>query len=204
MISIHWEVIVGSIYSYSFILLVSQHWDVIIVSLYAHYKFLLFYLSHPRFDLSLFVSFFRFSSLGHHLMFYLCSFLVPLVSHHWDAILDSSFYIKLIYLFLFFFHHQDVILGSIYVEFSFIWFPIIGMSSYVLPRISRLFLSVLIIVTPSQFVSMFVLSCFGFQTLGCHPTFCIGSLLVPLISNHWEVILSSIYGCSFVPLISHH
>ena len=103
MISIHWEVIVGSIYSYSFILLVSQHWDVIIVSLYAHYKFLLFYLSHPRFDLSLFVSFFRFSSLGHHLMFYLCSFLVPLVSHHWDAILDSSFYIKLIYLFLFFF-----------------------------------------------------------------------------------------------------
>ena len=32
----------------------------------------------------------------------------------------------------------------------------------------------------------------------------IGSLLVPLVFNHWEVILSSIYGCSFVPLISRH
>ena len=32
----------------------------------------------------------------------------------------------------------------------------------------------------------------------------IGSLLVALIFNHWEVILSSIYGCSFVPLISRH
>ena len=142
----------------------------------------------------------RFSSLGHHLMFILSSIGFPSLGCH-----PRFQFVSKAYLFVpFVFHHWDAILGSIYVEFSFIWFPIIGKSSYVLPRISQLFLSFLIIVTPSQFVSMFVLSSFAFQTLGCHHTLCIGSLLVPLISNHWEVILSSIYGCSFVPLISHH
>ena len=40
-----------------------------------------------RSTLSLFVCSFDFSSLGPHLRFSLCLFLVPLVSHHWDAIL---------------------------------------------------------------------------------------------------------------------
>ena len=40
-----------------------------------------------RSTLSLFVCSFDFSSLGPHPRFSLCLFLVPLVSHHWDAIL---------------------------------------------------------------------------------------------------------------------
>ena len=125
--------------------------------------------------------FLLFSSLRRHPRFYICSILVTLVSNSWDAIL-----------------------GSNYVEFLFIWFPIIRIWSYFLPRISRDCL-------------------FRFSSLWCHRSFClcsflvrlvskhldailhsIGSLLVPLISNHWEVILSSIYGCSFVPFISRH
>ena len=71
----------------------------------------------------------------------------------------------------FVFHHRNTVLGSNYVEFLFIWFPIIRIWSYVLPKISRLFLSFLIIVKQSWFLSMFVLSSFGFQTFGCHPMF---------------------------------
>ena len=53
-------------------------------------KYLIGYVlggQNGRSTLSLFVCSFDFSSLGPHLRFSLCLFLVPLVSHHWDAIL---------------------------------------------------------------------------------------------------------------------
>ena len=149
---------------------------------------------HP----SLFICSFCFLSLGPYPRFYVCSILVTLVSNSWHAILGSTYKISRLFLWLlifvtlsmgchpcfctrflskayffvpFVFRHRNTVLGSNYVEFLFIWFPIIRIWSYVLPRISRLFLSFLVIVTPSWFLSMFVLSSFGFQTFGCHPTF---------------------------------
>ena len=66
-------------------------------------------------------------------------------------------------------HDWDVIRGSMYVRFQFLWSSIVGMPSQVLPKISQLFLWFLIVVTPSQFLSMFVLRSFGFQTFLCYP-----------------------------------
>ena len=151
--------------------------------------------------------FIGFPSLGCCRWFYLslfnCSSFVLLTHHHWDSILGSIYrrpqvlqfsmnvmsaqFLSKAYLFFFLLFFITRTPSQVYLCL-FIWFPIIGMSSYVIPRISRLFLLFLIVVTPQQFLSMFVLSSqypnigipsyimyrfivssFYFQSLGSHP-----------------------------------
>ena len=103
--------------------------------------------------------------------------------------------------FPFVFHHWDAILGSIHVC-SFGFQSLECHPMLYLGLVDYFFCFSSLWRHRSFYLCSFLVP--SIQTLGFHPTLCIGSLLVPSIFNHWEVIRSSIYGCSFVPLVSHH
>ena len=116
--------------------------------------------------------------------FHLCSFgdhptfNLSLFSH-WDTSL-CSFQTKL-------FVHWDTILRSISIYSLFIWF--------------------LIIRTLSQVLSQFILSSFGFSSLGHHPRYYLSLFFLQLVSHHRYTILGfiSIYSLFlwFSSLVSH-
>ena len=90
------------------LLIIGMPFIVLFIFILSLYSFTLL-RCHPRFYLSLFICSFDCSSLDHNSWFYLCSFLVPLVTRHQVTILvliQAYSFVPLIS------HHQDVILGS--------------------------------------------------------------------------------------------
>lgn len=103
---------------------------------------------------------FGFSSSQHHLRFYFCylQFLqIPII-------MMSSYLLSLLFVLLFYSHHCDAILGLISITYSFFRFP----SSQRCPRFYHCYLQflwILIIIMPSQVISLFISSSFGFPSL---------------------------------------
>ena len=136
---------------------------------------------HPKFYLGLFTCSFSFSSLGHHPRFYLrfCSygflssghhpqfylslFIVPLVSHIWDAII-----------------------GSIRVHWFFLWLLIFGTQNQ-----SKFFFSFSFssLVCHLRFYLCSFIFSFGLSSLGCHLRFYLRLFFVHLFSHYWHAIL---------------
>ena len=157
---------------------------------------------------------FGFQTFGCNPSFSLCSLFVPLVSHNQDAILSSII------------GHPNFLRFSINgmpSQFPFklisllFLFLIIEMSSQVLFvlqfKLICLFLCFLLITTPSQFVSMFVLSSFAFSSLRCrsrshhHLDNILGSICVHFYFLRFPIIgMSSqvLYRLMFVLFITYH
>ena len=105
--------------AYLFVALVFHLLDAVLGSIYVEFSFIWFpIIGMPMFYLGLVDCFFRFSLFWRHHSLYLCSFLVPLVSKHWDSIIRMpSYFPSKAYFFVpFLSHHWDSVLCSIYVH----------------------------------------------------------------------------------------
>ena len=160
-----------------FVPLVYHQRNTILGSIYVLYLFVFPSLwCHPRLYLGLSVSSFRFSSKGLHPRLNLSFFSLHLVSQYWDTILCSisiySFFIRMSGYFLF-----------VFLPFSFCLSSLVHHPRFYL---SFLFLHLSLIVCS-----------FNFWTMGYDLRFNLSLMFVPLISHHWDSILSFIYVYSF-------
>ena len=136
---------------------------------------------HPRLYRISFIYSLGFSSLGHHPRFYQCSFLVPLVSHHQDSSQALSNLIHLVLRFFIIGKPSQFILSSLGF-LSLRCHPIrLFICSFGFPSLGSY---------PRFYLSLFICS-FSFSSLVIHLRLNLCSLLVSLVSNHWDVILGS-------------